>query len=692
MILTSTLLFSLILNYPVWFVVVCLLTGAGYSVILYYKDRKLTEFAPWIIYLVSTLRFIVVSVIAFLLLSPLIKSTTETTEKPVIVIAQDNSESIIHTKDSAFYKTDYKKKLADLIDELNDKYEVKFYSFGDKISNDATFRFNEKQTDISSLFDELENRYSGRNVGAIVLASDGLYNKGYNPEYTTFSLNAPIYSIAMGDTTIKKDLVISKVAHNRFAYLGNKFPVQIVVNARQLKGSGTTLSVTKKDETLFSQAININNNNFNSTVTLVLDAKETGIQRYHIKLNTLPGEANTTNNEQDFFIDVRDAREKIVLVANAPHPDIAAIKDAIESNQNYEVETFLADNFSEPLKKYSLIILHQVNASSKIIVDLKSTEIPVWYIGTPPATISTGISLGGLSNKTNEAEAVMVPSFPLFTISDELRNFFKNVPAVQCPFGVYKTGTSLNVLLYQKIGIVETQTPLMAFNPNGENKTGIFLGDGLWKWRLRDFAEHNSHKLFNELVTKTVQYLSTKVDKSFFRILHKNNFFENEAIEFDAEVYNASYELINEPEVELTIINNDNKKYPFTFSKTTNAYRLNAGMLPVGQYKYEAKVKVGDKQYQQRGEFSVTALQVEIVNTIADHHLLFNLAKKHGGSMVYPNELDKLKTILLQREDIKTVVFTENKLTDLINLKWLFFALLGMISLEWFIRKQNGAY
>jgi len=690
--LLHTVLFSLTFNYPLGFLLFCVLTGIIYAAILYYGDQKFKESPTWLIYLLAGLRFIAVSAIAFLLLAPLVTSSSKTTEKPIILLAQDNSESIRNTKDSTFYTNDYLKQLNELIDKLGDKYEVRTYSFGDKVNNQSTFKFNEKQTDISSLFEELENRYSGRNIGAIILASDGLYNKGYNPEYTSFSFKAPVYTIALGDTTIKRDLLIANIVHNRFAYLGNKFPVQIIVNARQLKGSSTHLSVNKKEEVLYTRNIDITNNNFNTSITLLLDAKETGIQRYHIQLSSVPGESTNTNNEQDFFIDVRDAREKIALVANAPHPDIAAIKDAIESNQNYEVETFLADNFNQPLKKYSLVILHQVSTTNKIITTIKNAEIPVWFIGLPPPGLPMGVSISALGNKTNDVEAAFLPSFPLFTISKELRDFMRNMPSVQCPFGTYKTGASANVLLYQKIGVVETQNPLFTFNPNGEEKTGLFIGDGLWKWRLRDYAEHASHNLFNELVTKSVQYLSTKADKSFFRILHKNDFYENETIEFDAEVYNASYELINGPDVELTISNNADKKFPFTFSKTSNAYHLNAGMLPAGQYKFEAKVKVGDKQYRQQGEFSISPLQVEAINTIADHHLLFNLAKKHGGKMVYPNELDKLTTLLQQREDIKTVVYTEKKLNDLINLKKLFFILLAFLSFEWFIRKQLGAY
>jgi hypothetical protein len=214
---------------------------------------------------------------------------------------------------------------------------------------------------------------------------------------------------------------------------------------------------------------------------------------------------------------------------------------------------------------------------------------------------------------------VLEENFPLFTISDELRRAVKDFPAVVCPFGSFQHDNNSNVLFYQRIGIVDTKNPMMMFNTVGENKVALFMGEGIWKWRFQDFAANGNHNLFNEFVSKTVQYLSVKVDKSFFRITGKNNFFENEPVEMEAEVYNQSYELINEPEVNIVITNAENKKYPFVFSKTTNAYRLNAGMFAVGEYKYEAKVKVGEKLYTQNGEFSVSPLQVEFTNTTADH-------------------------------------------------------------------------
>jgi hypothetical protein len=78
--------------------------------------------------------------------------------------------------------------------------------------------------------------------------------------------------------------------------------------------------------------------------------------------------------------------------------------------------------------------------------------------------------------------------------------------------------------------------------------------------------------------------------------------------------------------------------------------------------------------------------------TTADHQLLYTLAKKHGGEMIYPGQLNGLLNTLNKREDIKPVSFTHKKLTELVQLKWIFFLLLSLLGIEWFIRKYYGAY
>ena len=690
---------NIITEYPIWFFLFCLLAGFSYSIFLYWKDKKLNETSIWLTRLMATFRFFAVTVLSFLLLSPLLKSTNREVEKPIIIIAQDNSESLIVGKDSSFIKKEYKEKLQKLINDLGDKYEVRTYSFADKIkeiTSSDSLKFNEKQTDFSSFFDEIETRYSNRNVGAIIVSSDGLFNKGSNPVYSSEKIKTTIYTVALGDTTVNKDIILLKTEHNRLAYLGNEFPIEIVVNAKQLKGKTTTLTVSKGEATLFNQTINLNSDAFILTIPVLLQAKEVGLQHYKVKLSTLPEEVSFANNAADVFIEVLDARQKILILSDAPHPDVAAIKESIESNQNYEVESYLLSDFDKSLKKYNLVILHSLpsmqNPASKILTELNNADIPVWSFSGANALLQTDLTKPTYTQKTNEVEPVLDQNFPLFTISDEFRKTVKDFPAVVCPFTTYQTENNSNVLFYQRIGIVDTKKPLMLFNNVGENKIAIFTGEGIWRWRLQDFAAHNNHNLFDEFISKTVQYLSVKADKSFFRITGPTSFLENEAIQLEAEVYNESYELINEPEVNITISNSENKKFPFSFSKTSNAYRLNAGMMPVGEYSYEAKVKIGEKIFLQHGKFSVSALQIELTNTTADHQLLFTLAKKHNGEMVYPKDLDKLVNKLNSRDDIKPISYSEKKLTDLINLKWIFFLILALLSVEWFMRKRNGAY
>ncbi|HLC83293.1 MAG TPA: hypothetical protein VJI69_05650, partial [Bacteroidia bacterium] len=478
---------NIVFEYPSWFILFCILAGVVYSFVLYRKDKKFSDISIWLVRLMAAFRFLVVTLLCFLLLSPLLKTVNRSVEKPVIIIAQDNSESLVVSKDSTFYKKEYKASLQKLIDVLGEKYDVRTYSFADKIKELGSIDsldFSEKQTDISALFEEIETRYSNRNLGAVILASDGLYNKGSNPVFTSDKIKIPVYTIALGDTTIKKDVILTKVEHNRLAYLGNEFPIEVVVNAKQLKGKTSTLTITKGGTTFFSQAINFNSDAFTVTIPVLLQAKEVGLQHYKVRLSTVTDEMSVANNARDIFIDVLDARQKIVILSDAPHPDLAAIKLSIESNQNYEVESYTIDNFDKPLKKYNLVILHSLpsarNAGSKILTELNASDVPVWSFSGANIILRNDLSVASKANKTNEVEPVLEENFPLFTISEELRKAIKDFPAVACPFGTYQNDNNSNALFYQRIGIVDTKTPLMIFNSTGEVKTAVFTGEGIW--------------------------------------------------------------------------------------------------------------------------------------------------------------------------------------------------------------------
>jgi hypothetical protein len=691
---------ELVFEYPAWLILLCIALGVLYAWILY-KNNPMQHLQ--LNRLLFAIRCVAVSIIAFMLLAPLLRTLSRSLEKPVVVIIQDNSASVLQNRDSSFYKNEYAALLDKFSDALGDDFETRKYLFGKNLNDTGKLDFSEKQTDIDLALREAINLYSSRNIGAFVLATDGIYNKGANPFYVAGTAKVPVYTVALGDTTIEKDVFIGRVNHNKLAFLNNTFPVEVRVDARKLSGSTTMLKINKGSETLFSKAINIDKADFQETVSLQLEANQPGLQRYTITLSEVQGEFTLRNNSRDFFIDVIDSRQKILILADGPHPDVGAIRQAIEANQNYEVEVGLAATFNKALKSFGLVILHQLpsarNSASRTLDELRSAGVPFWSIAGLQSNIMVlgnlgfGVAVSGLrGNLSSDIQAKLNPSFGLFTLSDELRRSLNNFPPLAAPYAQYRLSGSSVVMLQQKIGMVETDNPMLLFNDNEQQRSALLIGEGLWRWRIQNFAEKQSHEQFNEFISKVVQYLTAKSDRSNLKVNVANSFFENDPVLFDAEVYNESFEPVNDPDVLLELTDGEGKAYNYTFSKTGKAYRLNAGIFPAGDYRYTASVNIGSKKAEARGGFTIKPVFAEQINTTADHALLYNIATSTEAQLFLPRDLMQLAEVIRNNDQLKPVSYTESRLREMINLRWIFFLILGLLSIEWFLRKRNGGY
>ncbi|HRG89341.1 MAG TPA: hypothetical protein PLW44_09995, partial [Chitinophagales bacterium] len=325
---------SLSFQYPAWFLVLCLLAGATYAAVLYYRDTTFdekTSGSKWWQYAMATFRFVTVTVLAVLLLSPFIRTRNTKQFKPVVAVINDNSESV-----KAGLKADttaYKQQLEKLINKLGDKYEVVPYNAGDVLKRGVDFSYTDKATDLSGALDEINSIYYNLNLGAVVIASDGIYNKGVNPVYTAAKAGYSVYTIALGDTTIQKDQKLSNAYYNKITYLNDQFALRVDVEQTNLPGKNVKLSVYEVGEgnnatLLQGKDIVYTSDNFFQSYDFVLPASRVGIMHYRIALSNVEGEVTYRNNVRDIFVEVLDGRQKILLVAQSPHPDIAAFKAA----------------------------------------------------------------------------------------------------------------------------------------------------------------------------------------------------------------------------------------------------------------------------------------------------------------------------------------------------------------------------
>lgn len=677
----------------------CLLLGAAYAWVLYGTNRNLARrLKIWL----AVCRTLVVGLIAWLLFAPLVKVISYTPEKPIIVLAQDNSLSIANVQTADFNQQRYQKDLQALSDRLSKKYEVKIYNFGDSVKAGFDFSHSGKLSNASALVAQLNDELMNRNVGAVILASDGIFNRGGNPLYEIDKIKAPFFTIALGDTIPKKDVLIANITYNNLVYLDNEFVLDVEVQAFDGKDEVTQLSVYENGKKIKEQSVQVNSNSFTQDISLKIKANQIGIQQYTVTLSGIKNEVTTKNNSQTIFIEVIDARQKVLLAAAAPHPDLALFKQSIERNQHYEVTLALADELDNlDITKFSLGILYQLPNQFQIaapsLARLQAAKLPLWYIIGAQTNISAfnqmqrKLNLGRATGATQEIFPHLSSDFAGFDLNPEWLKQLGTYDPLQAPFVNLNVNGSYTALLYQRIGKINTQNPLLFFMDDDNRKIGVLLGEGLWKWKLDEAKDEKSFPLTDEIISKTVQFLSVKDDRRRFKVYSsKPTFEENENVVLNATLYNESYEAVNSPEVAVQVKNEAGKVFNYTFSKFANGYRLDAGLLPQGKYSYVAQTSLGGKTFSATGAFFVNAIVAEYQQTTANHRLLYTMANQSNGKMFAPANLLAIEAELEQSGEVKTITYEDRKYDELINIKWLFILVILWLSAEWFLRKRNG--
>ena len=693
--------FNIIFDYPFWIVLLCLLCGLLYSALLYYKNIK-DGFSKVLRWMLAVFRLIAVTIMALLLLAPLIEKMIQQVEEPIIVFLQDNSASILLANDSTYFMNNYIPGMHGFIESLESEHNTRLYKFGESFREAEDIDFSDRVTNMSEIFRELDARYSNRNLGAVIVAGDGIHNRGINPIYAASNVTYPVYTIALGDTVPQRDLIVKQVNHNRITYLGNRFPVEVVVEAIESRGMTSRLTINRNGEELFGENISFTTDHHIETITLQLEADQAGMQQYQAAITPIENEVSLENNERDFFIDVIDGRQQILILASSPHPDVGAIKQSLEDNDHYDVDAALISEFNGSLEAYDLVILHQLpssqhpaaaifdqaaaNQSSLLIIIGSQTNIAALN------ELQSALEVQPRSQELVETLPEFNRAFTLFTMQEQSINLFDALPPLFSPFAAYRQGPGANVLLYQKIGQVVTEQPLILFAQSGQNRTGIITGEGLWRWRLNNFLRNGNHMAFDEMLSRMVQYLALQEDRSRFRVQADNLVYENESVLFEAELYNASFELVNEPEVQLFITNEEGVDFPYILGRTANAYRLDAGSFPSGYYSWEARVVLGGESFTDEGIFTVRSLDLEGLQTIADHNLLFQLAENTDAAMFHAGQWEELRNHILARDDVRPRLYSHKEFVEIINLKLLFFIILVLLSVEWFVRKRSGSY
>ena len=682
--------------HPAW-LLIAVVIAAAFSFFLYRKDRLLEEVSKTLVRIMAALRFVFIFLICVLLLGIVLERLIDKKERPLLFIANDVSESVVSTKDSTYMRDGFLQDLSQLSAHFEDKFDVIEYSFDEEVQNGLQAEYNGKTTDIAKLFNTIYDQYNNRNIGGVIVATDGIYNVGANPIYTLERKSfVPVFTIGLGDTTEKRDVQIDYVKHNDVAFLGNEFPVEVGVGYSDCLDEEVWVEVLKNNQSLVKKKAKFNQKSGRLELAFNLKAGAVGYQMYTLRVSEVSDEFTFKNNTSNFYLDVIDGRQKLLIVHAGPHPDIAALKYVVENNKNYEVEV-KAESEVSSIQNNDLVILHNYQGMNAAVQkELTEGICPVLFIAGNRGDFGkmNEMNMGVSGRRTDFEETTFKhnTAFKEILLTPEIVNTLSDAPPLQSPFGSMTFSSAVDVLAYQQVGNIVLEKPLIYFFNKAGNRNGVIMGEGIWRWRLHDQLKNSTTKNFEEFISKLITYLALKENKDPFRVKLENEYNESQNVIVKAELYNKSFELINEPEVTFEFSKDGEGALKPSFNRVGNAYQLDLGKLTQGVYSWIAETNFQGKQYKKEGTFLVRELKLEQLNIRADHRLLKNMAKKTGGNFYLSSQLNELQDEIDSRDDFVTVVYQEKSFDDLIDYKWLFILIMAFMTVEWFFRKFNGAY
>jgi hypothetical protein len=647
------------------------------------------------------LRVLILFFVGLLLFGLILQKIDYRVEKPVIILLSDKSSSMKNYKDSNEVMRQINGLQSSLSEQLSEDYELVNMTVGANVEYQAVPNFKDATSDLSKGFEKINTDFYNRNVGAVIFVSDGNFNAGVNPVYEAEKISfTPVYTLAVGDTIPKRDQYIKNVATNDVTFLKNKFPVEVDVEAVKMGKGTTSVSILRGGKVLQSQNISYKDGKHDfEHVTFLLDADRVGFQTYSVSVSNESNEYNYKNNSRIFYIEVIDSRSKVLVLSGAPHPDIAAIKQTIEQDENLEVKAELLKEWNRDLKKVDLVVWHEPGVGFDPAVNslLLEKKIPILYCVGPNSSSSvvTKLNIGANvtgSNQFDETQGGWNTSFQQFEVGDELKKAIGFFPPLKTKFGEIKLTGGAEIAIFQKVGPVLKKDPLLYFNKRDNSKYGVIYGEGIWKWRVNDYVRNGSFDNFNELIQKVTQYLLVKQNTSALRVNLPKRFTKDEDILVNATFYNESMEEITKPTITMIVTNESGKTFKREFAKSGDMYKLALGQLNPGKYNWQASASYNGKVYKKNGVFVVEDIELESVDTYSNQQVLRQLASKTKGKFDFLRNYQKTIENIKSRDDIASVSYEETVFNELIDYKILFFLLLFLLTLEWFMRRWLGSY
>ena len=573
------------------------------------------------------------------------------------------------------------------------------------------------ETDIGRALQQVYDAETQQNLRAVVLVTDGVFTAGKNPLYAAESMGVPVHVVAVGDSTEKKDILVGSVVANSIAYLESTLPVDVTVRSAGFEGGRTRVTLSDGGRQVGSEEVVLRPGANEYPLRFTYTPEQEGVRKLTVRVAALDGELTTRNNTRSFFVKVLKSRMNVVIVAGAPSPDVSLLQRELAKDRNIRATQFVLRSGGAwydgaPTAKTFLdadaVILAgypaargDVGVLRQLAEAMEKKAVPVMIL--PSRTTDYGALRQGLDShlpfdllqwRPNETEVFFERSEaarlnPIVATGIDGEAWAKLPPLFKTESS-FRARAGAEVLGTMKLNNISFNEPLLLTRKLGRSKVLAWTAYGLWRWELA-FDVQNG-EVPGRLLSNAVRWLTTREDDKRVRITPAKEFFDSgEEVELFAQVYNASYEPVDNAAVSVTVTHASETREMVLSPLGSGRYRGVLDVTEEGDYAFTGTAELdGQSLGSDKGRFAVGELNIEFQDTRMNNILLRQIAAATGGRYFTIDDADGLPAAV---QDAATFTATDRLIKSdiqLWNLVWLLALAVLLFAIEWYLRKQAG--
>ena len=699
------------------------------------------------------LRSCVYALLIFFLLGPALVDTRVTRLRRPLTVFIDSSQSMAfpESAQAAPGASGVKSRLdavreklldpkAALLQKLNENYDLRLFRFGTTAEpiapgSLAALRAQDQGTRLLELVQSAA-RDAAAPAGIIVF-SDGITNGDRKNLADSPALPIPVFTVGAGETEGFTDVRIAEVRAPEFAFRGREFKVDVIVQAAGLKGKVVPLYFNRGRNLITSRSVTIDADSFEQKITLSFTPSEIGTHTFALNIPTQPGEQVTQNNQKEFKVDVQRDKIRVLTLSGSPSWNYRFLRMALKQDPLIELVSFVflrtpTDTVDVPENQLSLI---PFPIDDIFIEELKNFDViffddfshrayfnPVYLekvrefvrdggglamLGGARAFDSGGYNDSALrevlpveldgkgSYRTQESVK------PVLTASGKVHPITRLLPDPRGNEAIWEKMPPLTTVNQVRGARGETLLsassggPLLTVGRFGKGRTLALMSDDTWRWNFIAVGNRESPQNHLKLIRQAVRWLAQEPSFEQVQIRPLPVARPGEKIGIKLHVLNDDFTPARQAAVQLRVIGPEGEPtlLPATPESEEGEYGAEYTPAQEGDYRIEAQASLGGKSLgKARSSFAVAFKYGETDDGLPRLDLLKEIAATSKGEFFPLSNFNEksLEIIAAKLESHAPSQIVERRQTRLWSTLWPFSVILGLLSVEWWMRRKWG--